>query len=121
MAEGQLTAGHARALLGTPDRAFQEALAQRIVAEGLSVREAGGGGPPPQRGRGAGVEATAPAPAPAARAPAGCGPPGLLELEELLAEHLDTRVKVAMAGADGRARSSSSSPASRTSSGSTGR
>ena len=33
VAEGQLTAGHARALLGTPDRAFQEQLARRAVAE----------------------------------------------------------------------------------------
>jgi ParB family chromosome partitioning protein len=36
--EGQLSAGHARALLGSPDRAFQESLAKRVVAEGLSVR-----------------------------------------------------------------------------------
>ena len=36
--EGRLSAGHARALLGTPDRAFQEALAKRVVDEGLSVR-----------------------------------------------------------------------------------
>jgi ParB family chromosome partitioning protein len=39
VAEGRLSAGHARALLGTPDRAFQEALARRVVADGLSVRE----------------------------------------------------------------------------------
>ena len=38
VAEGQLSAGHARALLGTPDRAYQEALARRAVAESLSVR-----------------------------------------------------------------------------------
>ncbi|MBV8692338.1 MAG: ParB/RepB/Spo0J family partition protein, partial [Actinobacteria bacterium] len=38
VAEGQLSAGHARALLGTPDRAYQEALARRAVGEGLSVR-----------------------------------------------------------------------------------
>ncbi len=31
--------GHARALLGTPDRAFQEQLSRRVVAEDLSVRE----------------------------------------------------------------------------------
>src|SRR5437660_4526785 len=37
--EGSLSAGHARALLGTPDRAYQEALAKRDVAEGLSVRD----------------------------------------------------------------------------------
>src|SRR5207245_2410555 len=36
--EGQLSAGHARALLGTPDRAFQESLARRAVSEGWSVR-----------------------------------------------------------------------------------
>ena len=36
--DGQLSAGHARALLGTPDRNFQEALARRAVAEDLSVR-----------------------------------------------------------------------------------
>jgi ParB family chromosome partitioning protein len=29
-------------------------------------------------------------------------PPGLLELEELLADHLDTRVSVSMAGKKGR-------------------
>ena len=40
VAENQLAAGHAKALLGTPDRAFQEALAKQIVADGLSVREA---------------------------------------------------------------------------------
>ncbi len=38
VAEGTISAGHARALLGTPDRALQEALVQRIVAEGLTVR-----------------------------------------------------------------------------------
>ncbi|NHN56207.1 ParB/RepB/Spo0J family partition protein [Calidifontibacter sp. DB0510] len=38
VAAGVLSAGHARALLGLPDAAAQERLAQRIVAEGLSVR-----------------------------------------------------------------------------------
>ncbi|HET9649662.1 MAG TPA: ParB/RepB/Spo0J family partition protein [Microlunatus sp.] len=38
VAAGVLSAGHARALLGLPDPAAQERLAQRIVAEGLSVR-----------------------------------------------------------------------------------
>jgi ParB family transcriptional regulator, chromosome partitioning protein len=33
-----LTMGHARALLGSPDRALQEKLAKRVVSEGLSVR-----------------------------------------------------------------------------------
>jgi ParB family chromosome partitioning protein len=38
VAAGVLSAGHARALLGLDDAAAQERLAQRIVAEGLSVR-----------------------------------------------------------------------------------
>jgi ParB family chromosome partitioning protein len=96
VAEGQLSAGHARALLGTPDRSYQEALARRAIAEGLSVRlveEA-------IRARG---ERT---PAPDAEAPASTGgrlrPPGFLELEELLSAHLDTRVKVEMGVKKGR-------------------
>ena len=38
VAAGVLSAGHARALLAVDDPAHQERLAQRIVAEGLSVR-----------------------------------------------------------------------------------
>ena len=38
VAAGVLSAGHARALLALPDQASQERLAQRVVAEGLSVR-----------------------------------------------------------------------------------
>lgn len=38
VADGGLSAGHARALLGTPDRNFQEELARRIVAEAMTVR-----------------------------------------------------------------------------------
>ena len=38
VAGGLLSAGHARALLGLPTTAAQERLAQRIAAEGLSVR-----------------------------------------------------------------------------------
>lgn len=38
VAQGALSAGHARALLGLTDPAEMERLAQRIVAEGLSVR-----------------------------------------------------------------------------------
>ena len=38
VAAGVLSAGHARALLGLPDSLGQERLAQRVVAEGLSVR-----------------------------------------------------------------------------------
>lgn len=38
VAAGVLSAGHARALLALPDPGHQERLAQRVVAEGLSVR-----------------------------------------------------------------------------------
>ena len=37
--QGQLTEGHARALLGAPSPADQRALAERVIAEGLSVRQ----------------------------------------------------------------------------------
>jgi ParB family chromosome partitioning protein len=108
VAENQLAAGHAKALLGTPDRAFQDELAKRIVADGLSVREAEEAVRQHNEAAdadevGAGDPATPDAPAPA-KAPAAkrLRPPGLLELEELLAAHLDTRVTVAMAGTDGK-------------------
>lgn len=38
LADGTLSAGHARALLALEDRGQQEQLAQRVVADGLSVR-----------------------------------------------------------------------------------
>jgi ParB family chromosome partitioning protein len=102
VADSQLSAGHARALLGTPDRAYQEQLARRAVAEGLSVREVedavrarteledstGAPGAPGSPAPGA-----APGTTPAGRK---LRAPGLLELEELLSQHLDTRVAVTM-------------------------
>lgn len=100
VAENQLGEGHARALLGSPDRAFQEALARRAVAEGLSVRAV----EQAVKARSAVVPTTEPV-APAAgdpSAPAKLRPPGLLELEQLLADHLDTRVKVEMSTKRGR-------------------
>ncbi|MGQ0825163.1 MAG: ParB/RepB/Spo0J family partition protein [Actinomycetota bacterium] len=88
MKEGSLRMGHARALLGTPDRAFQEQLAKRAVAEDFSVREveeAIRARTDSPASRGAGRRQT-----PALR------PPGLLELEELLGDYLETRVKITM-------------------------
>jgi ParB family chromosome partitioning protein len=38
VAAGVLSAGHARSLLGVPDAETQDQLAQRVVAEGISVR-----------------------------------------------------------------------------------
>lgn len=100
LADGRLSAGHAKALLGTPDRAFQEQLARRAATESWSVRmleEA-------VRDRGGATPAAAEEPAVATSVGDGAGltpatrlrPPGLLELEELLAEYLSTRVSVTM-------------------------
>lgn len=111
LADGKLSAGHARALLATPDRPLQEQLARASVAEGWSVRmmedavKRGGAAPtvapvpvddapsaePSPSHDGAGI-------APTTR----LRPPGLLELEELLADHLETRVSVQMGAKRGR-------------------
>ncbi len=112
LADGVISAGHARAVLGTPDRNLQEELARRTAAEGLTVRaleemvrehvqgpyegdehfDASGddealsdkNGTSTTKGR--------------RRLPA----PGVLELEELLATHLNTRVKVDMRSKRGK-------------------
>jgi ParB family chromosome partitioning protein len=97
VAEGRVSAGHAKALLGTPDRAFQESLARRIATDGLSVRDT----EEAVRQR----NGLTGSPGPAA-GPSGGGnklrPPGLLELEELLAEQLETRVKINVGPKRGR-------------------
>jgi ParB family chromosome partitioning protein len=92
--EGRLSAGHAKALLGTPDRAFQESLARRVVSEGLTVRDT----EETVRKQNERPANPAPAPEPASKLP----PPGLLELEELLADRLDTRVKINLGPKRGR-------------------
>ena len=90
--EKQLTMGHARALLGTPDRAFQEQLARQVPKEDLSVRAV------EQSVRTHNDEAAIETPGGAERSTRGRRqrPPGIAELEELLADHLETRVKISM-------------------------
>jgi ParB family chromosome partitioning protein len=106
--DAQLSAGHARALLGTPDRSFQEQLARRAVAEGLSVRTVEEAirqrAVEPTADPGDADEATGPTATatPAAQAPPRLRPPGLLELEELLSGHLDTRVSIEMGSKKGK-------------------
>ena len=103
---GRLSAGHARALLGTPDRSLQESIAAQAADEGLSVRaveelvraavrpvDPAVGVPPP-----AAVEVGTERDRPTLR----LRPPGLLELEELLSAYLDTRVSVVMGAAKGK-------------------
>ena len=96
--DGGLSMGHARALLGTPDRALQERLAQTIVSDGWSVRavEEAVKGPAPSPGSAdkSGVDA--------ARATNPLRPPGLEELEGLLGDHLDTRVSIMMGSKRGK-------------------
>ena len=86
--EGQLSMGHARALLGTPDRAFQEALAKRTIKGELSVRDVEDA--VRVRNDGNGSNGSTPTP------PGRMRPPGLAELEELVSDHLETRVKIRM-------------------------
>jgi ParB family chromosome partitioning protein len=104
LADGRLSAGHARALLGTPDRALQERLARQAASEGWSVRAT------EEAVRGGGVPPSPEAPPRERPAIDGAGlsestrlrPPGLLELEQLLADRLDTRVSVHMGAKRGK-------------------
>jgi ParB family transcriptional regulator, chromosome partitioning protein len=83
VAAGVLSAGHARALLGLVDREAMERLAQRIVAEGLSVRNVEeivtlGGDEPPR----------------ARRPRAGARHPQLDDLAVRLSDRFDTHVRI---------------------------
>jgi ParB family chromosome partitioning protein len=82
VAAGVLSAGHARALLAVDDSEIQDRLAQRVVAEGISVRaleEIVAVGDNTRRTR------------TVRRKPAA---PGLTELSDRLADRLETRVKI---------------------------
>ncbi|MGC5614675.1 ParB/RepB/Spo0J family partition protein [Georgenia sp. Z1491] len=93
VAAGVLSAGHARALLGLEDGAAMERLAQRIVAEGLSVRATeeavtmGEGAARPELRR--------------RRAPSAHSEQ-LDRLADRLSDRFDTRVKVVMGQRKGR-------------------
>lgn len=93
VAAGILTAGHARALLSLAEPSQQEALATRIVAEGMSVRaveELVATG----EGEGSGRRRTAGPRVPQA--------PALAELSARLSERFETRVKVELGRRRGR-------------------
>jgi ParB family chromosome partitioning protein len=113
LADGSISAGHARALLGTPDRALQEKLVERIVEEGLTVRAV------EDLVRSGGTELRVVPPVPAAKESRGTTSgatdsgarrsassqlpePGVLELEDLLSTYLNTRVKVDIQNRRGR-------------------
>ncbi|MFM7062770.1 MAG: ParB/RepB/Spo0J family partition protein [Actinomycetes bacterium] len=99
LGDGDLTFGHAKALLGHPDRAYQDALARKVVSEGLSVREVearvkerldleAGRDPDAAAGR--------------RRRPAKGRPAGVVEMENLLADRLDTKVEMTVGARRGR-------------------
>ena len=117
LAERTISAGHPRALLGTPDRALQERMVDQIVEQGLTVRAVeelvrqGGSelrvvpdAPEPIEPAPS-TEGVASAGAPSAgRRPAvrKLPEPGVLELEDLLSTYLNTRVKVDIQNRRGR-------------------
>ncbi|NUO64612.1 MAG: ParB/RepB/Spo0J family partition protein [Gemmatimonadaceae bacterium] len=88
VAEGQLTLGHARALLALPNEREITAAANEIVARGLTVRDVerlardGGKGKPARPDRG-GVDTR---------------PPEVRRIEDQLRKRLQTDVQVALAG-----------------------
>jgi len=91
VAAGVLSAGHARALLALADPLEQETLAQRVVAEGLSVRTveelvSGTADRPRKRRAAASVEV----------------PEHVSDAANRLADRLDTRVTVGMGRSKGR-------------------
>lgn len=108
VASGDLTAGHARAILGTSDRTFQQALAARVLDEKLNVRQAEEAVRTHLRELdGADEEPTSePTPVPKGKSRGGAvgetRAAGMLELESLLGGHLDTGVQVALGKGKGR-------------------
>ena len=109
LAEGRLSAGHAKAILSTPDRALQESLARIAVEQGLTVRgleEAVRNAMNPR----VGLTTVIPKPGvTGTKSKIGTSgkttvvkEPGLHELEELLSEHLATPVTVTLSGKHGK-------------------
>jgi ParB family transcriptional regulator, chromosome partitioning protein len=94
VAAGVLSAGHARALLGLSDGAAQERLAQRIVAEGLSVRNIEEIVALGMSDDGDVKRRSSKAPKPVA--------PRLADIAAELSERLDTRVKVDLGRSKGK-------------------
>jgi ParB family transcriptional regulator, chromosome partitioning protein len=105
VADRQLSAGHARAVLAVPDRGIQEELARLAVEEELTVREVEDlvrrqldGDAEASAG---GVGAQPPAPS-APRPPGSVRPASILEAEETLGSILDTRVAVQVGARRGK-------------------
>ena len=89
---GELTAGHARALVGLEDEAFVEHVATRAAKEGWSVRQVEDA---------ARLRKSKDGPVTQTRV-IELRPPAIVQLEERLAEKLGTRVKISHRGTKGR-------------------
>lgn len=102
VSDGSLSAGHARAILGLDDVAEQVALATRAVDENLTVREV------ERLVKSVEIDlrddpAPEPSPLPGGNStPGTTREPGLLELEKLLSDHLETTVSVSLGKKRGR-------------------
>lgn len=95
VAAGVLSAGHARALLSLDDADEQDALAHRIVAEGLSVRAT------EELVALAGIDGKPQTPAPSKRRPKPHAP-ALNDLADRLSDRFDTRVRVEIGRSKGK-------------------
>lgn len=104
VSDGRLSAGHARALLSLDDEAQQVVIAERVVAEDLTVRDV----ERLMKGQPLPGDAPADEASPAGTSPSPSSSPGktrapaLLELERLLSERLDTNVGVSLGAKKGK-------------------
>lgn len=89
--EGLLTAGHARAVLGVGGEAEQIALAQEVVARGLTVRDV------EQRSKGGAKPSEK---KPLSASPATPADPVVRAVQDDLRRHLQTDVQIVLSGAD---------------------
>ena len=92
VAAGVISAGHARALLGLADAEAQDALATRIVAEGMSVRAT----------EEAVAMAAAEQPGGQAARPAGSPPPVSRSSARRLSDMFETKVKIQIGRSKGK-------------------
>ena len=107
LSDGRLSAGHARALLSMESETDQVALAERVVAEDLTVRDVerilkgeSTAVSPTDSDSGAGDSSSASLSA--SSKPGSTRAPALLELERLLSERLDTTVGVSLGAKKGK-------------------
>ncbi|MHC1791070.1 ParB/RepB/Spo0J family partition protein [Solidesulfovibrio sp.] len=103
LAGGRLTAGHARALLALPEGELRDALWQRILADGLSVREAeAAAGYAKTHGRLPEAAAAVAGETPRKRSPRPAVDGRLVNLESLLTERAGVLVKTTGTAEHGR-------------------